>query len=152
MVVGLAGSTLGAMAWNQGRRVILLGLLFFVAMALISVGRELGGEGFLKTLEKIERSSVAQTILIPFRWFVLAFTAQRIWPDLVKWASLCGLIDLGLLGLVLAAVGVGFARREPGRLADSGSSRRTLRGGAALALTSGDRCWARSAIQDGLPA
>jgi hypothetical protein len=102
MVVGLAGSTLGAMAWNQGRRVILLGLLFFVAMALISVGRELGGEGFLKTLEKIERSSVAQTILIPFRWFVLAFTAQRIWPDLVKWASLCGLIDLGLLGLVFA--------------------------------------------------
>jgi hypothetical protein len=102
MVVGLAGSTLGALAWNRRRRLILMGTLFFVAMAVISVGRELGGEGAIRALEKIESSPVAQSILIPFRWFVMAFTADRVWPDLVKWAGLCGLIDLALLVLVFA--------------------------------------------------
>ena len=102
MVVGLAGSTLGALAWSRSRRLILMGVIFLLILATLSVGRDLGSGGPLQVLEKIERSPVAQTILIPFRWFVLAFTAERVWPDLIRWAGLCGLIDLGLIGLVFA--------------------------------------------------
>ena len=102
MVLGLAGSTLGALAWNRGRRLIAFGLVAVVGVAIASVGRELSGLGLLEVLQKVERSPVTSTILIPFRWFVLAFTAERVWPDLVQWSALCAALDLVLLGLVVA--------------------------------------------------
>jgi Putative ABC exporter len=102
MVVGLAGSTLGALAWSRGRRLILVGLVVVVGLVLVSVGRELSGLGLLEAFKKVESSPVATVILAPFQWFVYAFTAERIWPDLVQWSALCGLIDLALLGLVFA--------------------------------------------------
>ena len=41
-------------------------------------------------------------ILEPFRWFVRAFTAQRVWPDFVRWAGLGLAADVGLLMVVFA--------------------------------------------------
>ncbi len=32
----------------------------------------------------------------------MAFTAERLWPDLVQWAAICGTIDLALLALIFA--------------------------------------------------
>jgi hypothetical protein len=100
MAVGLAGSTLGALAWSRGRRLILAGLALLVGLAIVSAGQGLGGSGPLEALQRVERSPVAQAVLIPFRWFVLAFTAERVWPDLIRWSTLCGLVDVALIGLV----------------------------------------------------
>jgi len=102
MVVGLAAATLGALAWSRGRRLVLGGVIVLLGLAAASAGRELGGAGWKEALTKIERSPVASTVLAPFRWFVLAFTAERIWPDLVKWSAPGVLIDAGLIGLVFA--------------------------------------------------
>ena len=41
-------------------------------------------------------------MLAPFRWFILAFTAERVWPDLAGWAALGLAVDAGLIGLVFA--------------------------------------------------
>ncbi len=102
MVTGLAAGTLGALAWSRGRRLILAGLAVVVAMAAVSAGRGLLSAGPIEALETIERSPVATAALTPFRWFVLAFTADRAWPDLARWAGLALLVDLGLVGLVFA--------------------------------------------------
>ena len=102
MVAGLAGSTLGALAWSRGRRLLLVGLVVVAGLVMVSVGRELSGLAPMEAFKKVQGSPIATVILAPFRWFVLAFTAERIWPDLVQWSALCGLIDLGLLGLIFA--------------------------------------------------
>ena len=102
MVVGLAANTLGALAWSRGRRLVLAGLVVVVGLAIVSVGRELGGAGPLAALQRVERSTVAWFVLTPFRWFVLGFTAERVWPDLVLWSSLGLMVDAALLGLIFA--------------------------------------------------
>ncbi len=102
MVVGLAAGTLGALAWSRGRRLILAGVVVIVGLAIVSAGRDLASLKPLEALDRIERSPVASTVLTPFRWFVLAFTAERAWPDLARWATLGLLVDLGLVGLIFA--------------------------------------------------
>lgn len=102
MVIGLAGNTLGALAWSRGRKLILAGVAVIVCLAILSAGRELIGSGLIEALERIERSPVAIAILSPFRFFVLAITAERVWPDLVQPLLVCGLIDGALLGLIFA--------------------------------------------------
>ena len=102
MVAGLAAGTLGALAWSRGRRLILAGLVALVGLAILSAGRELGSAGPMEALRKIEGSPVATAVLTPFRWFVLAFTAEKVWPDLVRWAGLGLMVDLALIGLVFA--------------------------------------------------
>ena len=100
MVVGLAANTLGALAWNRGRRVVLAVVVVLVGLAIVSVGRELGGSGPLEALKRVERSPVTWVVLTPFRWFVLAFTAERVWPDLARWAALGLAVD----GILLASI------------------------------------------------
>src|SRR5437764_991375 len=53
-------------------------------------------------LLELERSEVAQVLLAPFRWFVNAFTSERLWPDLARWAALGLLVNLCLLAVVFA--------------------------------------------------
>src|SRR5205085_1706099 len=82
----------------------------------------------------VEASPVAQTLLAPFRWFVNAFTAERLWPDLALWASLGLLVDACLLGLVFALdaqyleTAAAASERAYARL------QRLRRGGPALAM------------------
>ena len=102
MVVGLAANTLGALAWSRGRRLILVGLVVLAGLAVVSVGRGLGGVGPLEALQRVERSAPIQAILTPFRWFVQAFTAERVFPDLIRGAALGLMVDVVLIGLVFA--------------------------------------------------
>ena len=102
MVVGLASSTVGALTWSRGRRWGLAGLLVVTGLAVAPVAREFSGLGALEALAKVEASPVLGVVLTPFRWFVRAFTADRIWPDLVGWSCLGLAVDGILIGLVYA--------------------------------------------------
>jgi hypothetical protein len=102
MVVGLASSTVGALAWSRGRRLVLAGLVVLVGLAVAPVAREFSGLGPMEALAKVEASPVLGVALMPFRWFVWAFTADRIWPDLLGWSSLGLAVDGILIGLVYA--------------------------------------------------
>ncbi len=99
--VGLAINTLGALTVSRGRKFLLLALGVIAALAVWPIGRELSGLSFWEILTQAERSPVVSVAVGPFRPFINAFTARRIWPDLVAWASLSLLIDLTLLVLVL---------------------------------------------------
>ena len=88
MVVGLAAATLGALAWSRGRRLVLVGVVvLIVGLAALSAGRGLLSAGPMEASQTIERSPVATAVLAPFRWFIMAFTAERAWPDLIGWAG-----------------------------------------------------------------
>lgn len=52
-------------------------------------------------LDSAIRSPWVSPLLVPFRPFVEAFTARRVWPDLVGWGAVSAGVDLALLGLVL---------------------------------------------------
>jgi hypothetical protein len=102
MVVGLAASTLGALAWSRGRRLVLAVVVVLLVLAAISAGRELNSAGPLEALARVERSPVAAVVLSPFRWFILAFTAERIWPDLIGYGALGLAVDGALIAMVFA--------------------------------------------------
>jgi Putative ABC exporter len=102
MVVGLAAGTVGALAWSRGRRLVLVGVVVLIGLAALSAGRELGSGGPLEALKRIERSPVATVVLTPFRWFIMAFTAERVWPDLIKYGALGAAVDAGLIAMVFA--------------------------------------------------
>src|SRR5262249_54786015 len=51
---------------------------------------------------QIEQSSVIHALLAPFRWFILAMTSERLWPDFVQWIALSLLVDVIMVLLVFA--------------------------------------------------
>jgi hypothetical protein len=102
MAVALVNATVGELAFTWRRRFVLAGLLALAAAALAQVGQEALTLSPAEVLHRIEQSNAMQVILAPFRWFILAFTAERPWPDLARWAALGTLVDLALLAFVLA--------------------------------------------------
>ncbi|WP_435010322.1 putative ABC exporter domain-containing protein [Tundrisphaera lichenicola] len=102
MAVGLGVSTLGALASSWGRRLVLVALIILIGLAALSAGHDLGSGGMFEALARIERSPIIFALLSPFRWFILAFTAERIWPDLVRYAALGLVVDVALVALVFA--------------------------------------------------
>jgi hypothetical protein len=102
MVAALVVTKVGAQAFNQQRKLLLLTLLALVAASLLPLGRQLLTSSAAELLEQVEQSAVIQTVLAPFRWFVEAFTSQYLWPDLVHWSVLGLAINGGLLLLVFA--------------------------------------------------
>jgi len=102
LAIGLSISTAGALAFGRGRKALLVGIAVVIATALRSPGRRAAGLPLSDILEGLLRSPAVAATLLPFRPFVMAFTAERLWPDLVVWAGLCLAVDLALLALVLA--------------------------------------------------
>ena len=90
-----------------------------------------GGRDFI---ERTNASPVGTLLLAPFQWFVNAFTADRIWPDLAQWALLALLVDGVLLGIVFALdaqyleAAAGASERTYARL------QRMRQGGSAMAV------------------
>lgn len=99
MTVVLVGTSIGARLYDRRRRwIAALVIVLALAALLESVFR--GGEDNL--LVRLEHSRAAALITQPFRWFVFAFTAKRLWPDFVVWAGLAASVDLILIGVVFS--------------------------------------------------
>lgn len=100
IAVALVGESLGEYA-SSARRKVAFALLGVLAVAvLVPLGRDFFGLQPTELLERVEASPVLQWLLTPFRWFGDAFTAERLWPDLVGSLALCVLMDSALLGAI----------------------------------------------------
>src|SRR5207302_1030963 len=53
-------------------------------------------------LDRLTDAPGMQIALEPFRWFVRACTAERLWPDFALWGGLSLAADLGLVVLIFA--------------------------------------------------
>ncbi|HWE36973.1 MAG TPA: putative ABC exporter domain-containing protein [Isosphaeraceae bacterium] len=102
MAVALIGATIGAAANTWRRRLALAILLAVVVVVAASVGRRALAVPTLEALQSIPDAPAVRAVLTPFRWFLLAFTARHLWPDLVEWGALAGLIDAGLVLLIFS--------------------------------------------------
>jgi hypothetical protein len=103
MAVALVTANLGAVAMSWRRRAVLALVVVVLAGALWEVGlKEALQLDRQVLLARLESATAARVLLAPFRWIMLAFTAERIWPDLVKWAALGLLTDMALVVFVLA--------------------------------------------------
>jgi hypothetical protein len=102
MAVALVHASIGAVAFTWQRRAVLSGVLVVLGLGLWQVGGEALMHPSIKLLVQLEQAPVVQIVLAPFRWFILAFTAERVWPDLVQWAGLSLVVDVALAALVLA--------------------------------------------------
>jgi hypothetical protein len=102
MTLALVGSAVGAQAYNRRRKLVLALVVAVLGVAVFQAGLSLRGRPFLEILEELEQTPVVQIVLAPVGWLIQAATAERLWPDLVQWAALGLLLDLCLLGVVLA--------------------------------------------------
>lgn len=102
MALALAASTAGARAYTWRRLAVLVFLGLLAAGSLLYVGGDLFllSRGDLMT--RIAASPTWRLALAPLRWFVEAFTAERLWPDLAWWAALGLTVDAALAGIILA--------------------------------------------------
>ncbi len=100
MALALLASSVGARAYSRRRKIVLAVLVLLAAVAVAPAVARTVGKGGEAMLAEVEASPVAQAVLAPFAWFVNAFTAERLWPDLVQWAGLGLLLNLALLVLV----------------------------------------------------
>jgi ABC-2 type transport system permease protein len=90
MALALVAATVGALAYGRGRRwlLALLGAAV-VAGALLLRRHQWDRAGLILLIPELSRAPVISVILAPFRWFIEAFTAESLWPDLVLWSGLC---------------------------------------------------------------
>ncbi|HEV3116990.1 MAG TPA: putative ABC exporter domain-containing protein, partial [Gemmataceae bacterium] len=90
MALALVAATVGALAYGRGRRWLLALLGVAVAAGALFLRRhQWDRAGLILLIPELSRAPVVSVILAPFRWFIEAFTAERLWPDLVMWSGLC---------------------------------------------------------------
>jgi hypothetical protein len=118
MLLALLASVVGARAYNRRRKLV---LALLVAVAVVAgfraFGRALTGD-WRGLADDLDREPLFQVLLAPANWFVLAFSAEHLWPDLVQWAALALAVDGVLLLLIRTAV----------RAAATAAARRPRRG------------------------
>ncbi|GAC1469312.1 MAG: hypothetical protein NVSMB9_12990 [Isosphaeraceae bacterium] len=100
--VGLFISTLGALAFSRARKLLLLGIGLVTVSAVVSLGKEALSLSPLELLERALSSTAVRIVVLPFRPAVMVFTSETIGRELLGWSGLAILVDLGLLGLILA--------------------------------------------------
>ncbi len=101
MAVMLVGQTVAEHAYTRVRKLLLLGILCLVAVGgwhVFSAGAE---QGFLELARAFRQSATGFWVLAPLEPFGRTVTAERLFPDLVGWATLALAIDAALLVLVL---------------------------------------------------
>jgi hypothetical protein len=97
MVVGLSASTVGMMAHNRRRKVVLVLLGALCLYVLLSSGAELLSGSPMEALRTVRDSRALRLATLPFRPFAEVFTAERLWPDLVLWGALALALDVLLI-------------------------------------------------------
>jgi ABC-2 type transport system permease protein len=98
--LSLLASTIGARAYNLQRRIVLGFLIVAVVLVAVRGFVTYAPADWRDWLEVFDQSWLAQVVLAPLRWFVLAMTAERLWPDLVQWTALSLLVNLVCLAVV----------------------------------------------------
>ncbi len=102
MAVTLAGQAIGARASTRRRQLAVALIVVLVGATLVSVGwRSLAGLTPLEALKKLEATPAVQVALAPFRPFVLAISAGRLWPDFLLWAFVGFAINAALVAAIL---------------------------------------------------
>jgi hypothetical protein len=102
--VSLCAGTLGALAFNRQRRLLLALTACLAVLAVVPVAKGVSA-GTGDPLRRLAASPVLRFAGAPFRPFIMTFTAERAWPDMAVHGAVSALVDLGLLGLV---VGLNF--------------------------------------------
>jgi Putative ABC exporter len=97
MAIGFIAGTIGVQAYNRRRKLILVGLAAVALAALLQVGGDLFRLPRGELADRLEQTPLVYVLLEPFRWFVRAFTAERVWPDFARWGGLGLAVDVGLL-------------------------------------------------------
>ncbi len=100
--LGLLFNLVGEAASTRRRKLAVMAVLTISLFVGWLQARGLFEMSWAGVLELIDDSSVIQLLLLPLRPFVLAFTAERVWPDLLVWSVVAALIDTALVGLALA--------------------------------------------------
>src|SRR5262249_12100645 len=101
MATALITGAAGAEAYRHRRRLMLAGLIVLASLFVWHARRSGVSGGLLQWLSALEQIPVVHRLLTPLRWFIAAFTAERIWSDFVKWASLSAAVNGVLLAIVL---------------------------------------------------
>jgi hypothetical protein len=101
IVLGFLASAIGVRAYNRVRKLILVLIVAAVVVAVLQGGDAFGDDPG-GTMERLQQLPAIQVVLEPVRWFVLAFTAERLWPDFVQWALLGLAVNIALVLLVFA--------------------------------------------------
>jgi hypothetical protein len=99
MAIGLAGSTLGAIAWSRGRKLALVAVAALVVLAIATAGRDLMALASIAGLEAVEHSPVTFIVLSPFRALVNIYTADN-WVDL----GLNTILGMALIGVTVGLI------------------------------------------------
>jgi hypothetical protein len=103
MAFGLFISTVGALAFNRRRKLVLAAVAVVLGIALVPRGREVSAATGAELLGRLEHSTILRVVSWPFRPPIMAFTAERVWPDLVAW-TLLGLVVLAALAATILAL------------------------------------------------
>lgn len=101
MLVALVTTMVGVVATSWRRRLVVAAVGAVVALALWQVGREAFAVPPVELLERVRESPAVQAVVSPFRWFLVVFTAERLWPDLATGLAVSLAINLALVAAVL---------------------------------------------------
>jgi hypothetical protein len=139
MAVVLIGQTIGQSAYLRGRKVAGWVVLVILAAALPLLLRA-SDRSFFGLAATLRQSLPARILLAPFDVFGHVIAAPTLWPDMIKWAGIAGLILWGLFLLVMwldvhyLEVSAAAGQRLYARIKRSRQA-----GGAALHTTGGAR-------------
>jgi hypothetical protein len=100
MAVGLASNTIAAFAIGVRRRAVLAAVFALLVAAAWSTGSEVFRLPLPEAWARVESSSVIRAATLPFKPFIYAWTAPRLWPDAAAWLA----VSLGMVAATLAAV------------------------------------------------
>jgi hypothetical protein len=101
MALNLLAVTVGARLFTRGRMLLGVAVIVLAAILLWRVGGPENGE-IVRWLQQVDRTPEWRTLTEPLTWFFRTFSARRVWPDLIKYASLGLLVNGALLGIVFA--------------------------------------------------
>jgi hypothetical protein len=128
----LLAQTVTEKAFSRGRKWALAGVVLLVVLGLRGVVG-LGSANFPALAEQFGASETGKVLLAPFNVYGRVITAERIFPDMLQWASVAVLMNAALLAVVIhldanyLEAAAGATQRRYERL-------RRIRGGGAMAL------------------
>lgn len=104
-LVGMAGTLIGQAAgeraYTRGRRMILFALLALVALVVWPLVREGFNGSPREWIVEFGQSKVGAAILAPFRVFAMLVTAEKLYPDALRYFAIAAAIIAALIVVVM---------------------------------------------------